>query len=98
MLDQASKAAITCGHEHGDHEHEHRHSSSTNLVTPLTISEGAASAIFLIQKMDCPTEERLIRDKLEGIAGNEALSFNLYARYSPTRRAADSAISRSQLA
>ena len=30
--------------------------------------------------MDCPTEERLIRDKLEGMAGVEALSFNLIQR------------------
>jgi len=30
--------------------------------------------------MDCPTEERLIRDRLEGMAGVEALSFNLIQR------------------
>ena len=36
-----------------------------------------ATAVFLIQKMDCPTEERLIRDRLEGMAGVEVLSVNL---------------------
>jgi Cd2+/Zn2+-exporting ATPase len=50
------------------------------LAPALAISEGAARAVFLIQKMDCPTEERLIRDKLEGMAGVEALSFNLIQR------------------
>ncbi|MHB8495726.1 MAG: heavy metal translocating P-type ATPase [Casimicrobiaceae bacterium] len=37
----------------------------------------AATAAFLIQKMDCPSEERLIRDRLEGMGGVGALSFNL---------------------
>jgi len=44
------------------------------------MSSGAAKAVFLIQKMDCPTEERLIRGRLEGMAGVEALSFNLIQR------------------
>ena len=39
-----------------------------------------ASAVFLIQKMDCPTEERLIRGRLEGMPGVESLSFNLIQR------------------
>lgn len=42
--------------------------------------EGASRAVFLIQKMDCPTEERLIRGKLEGMPGVDALSFNLIQR------------------
>ncbi len=40
----------------------------------------AASAVFLIQKMDCPTEEKLIRDRLEGAAGIDNLRFNLIQR------------------
>ena len=44
------------------------------------MSSGVARAVFLIQKMDCPTEERLIRGRLEGMAGVEALSFNLIHR------------------
>jgi Zn2+/Cd2+-exporting ATPase len=39
-----------------------------------------ANVVFLIQKMDCPTEERLIRGRLEGMAGVAALSFNLIQR------------------
>lgn len=36
--------------------------------------------VYLIQKMDCPTEEKLIRNKLEGIPGIEELRFNLMQR------------------
>jgi Zn2+/Cd2+-exporting ATPase len=39
-----------------------------------------ARAVFLIQKMDCPTEEKLIRDRLEGAAGIDNLQFNLIQR------------------
>ncbi len=49
-------------------------------ATAATLPSDAASAVFLIQKMDCPTEERLIRDRLEGMAGVETLSFNLLQR------------------
>ena len=44
----------------------------------MTVS--GSKAVFLIQKMDCPSEERLIRNRLEGMAGVEALSFNLIQR------------------
>jgi Zn2+/Cd2+-exporting ATPase len=40
----------------------------------------SARAVFLIQKMDCPTEEKLIRDRLEGTAGIDNLQFNLIQR------------------
>jgi Cd2+/Zn2+-exporting ATPase len=36
--------------------------------------------IYVIQKMDCPTEEKLIRNKLEGMAGVEEMLFNLMQR------------------
>lgn len=36
--------------------------------------------VFIIQKMDCPTEEKLIRNKLESIEGIEELRFNLMQR------------------
>jgi Cd2+/Zn2+-exporting ATPase len=36
--------------------------------------------VYLIQKMDCPTEERLIRNKLEAMSGIEALRFDLMQR------------------
>ncbi len=35
---------------------------------------------FVIQKMDCPTEEKLIRNKLEGMKGIKELGFNLMQR------------------
>jgi len=35
---------------------------------------------FRIEKMDCPTEERLIRNRLQGMDGVQGLSFNLVAR------------------
>ena len=46
--------------------------------TPDDSSDFAAGAhaVFLIQKMDCPTEEMLIRDRLEGVAGIDNLRFN----------------------
>lgn len=37
-------------------------------------------SIYIIQKMDCPTEERLIRNRLEGMEGVEELRFNLMQR------------------
>ena len=40
----------------------------------------SARAVFLIQKMDCPTEEKLIRDRLDGMAGIDNLQFNLIQR------------------
>ncbi len=41
---------------------------------------GTARVVFLIQKMDCPTEEKLIRDQLEDMAGIDGLQFNLIQR------------------
>ena len=33
-----------------------------------TDTAGAEEAVFLIQKMDCPTEEKLIRDRFKTMA------------------------------
>lgn len=41
---------------------------------------GGANAVFLIQKMDCPTEEKLIRDRFAGMAGIQGMRFNLMQR------------------
>jgi Zn2+/Cd2+-exporting ATPase len=41
---------------------------------------GPEQAVFLIQNMDCPTEEKLIRDRLGQMAGVESLQFNLMRR------------------
>lgn len=41
---------------------------------------GSGEAVYLIEKMDCPTEEGLLRKALEGMAGVRALQFNLMTR------------------
>jgi Cd2+/Zn2+-exporting ATPase len=45
-----------------------------------TNSNQPKKSIFLVQGMDCPTEERLIRNRLEGMKGIEELHFNLMQR------------------
>ena len=42
--------------------------------------EGASQVRYRIDKMDCPTEERLIRNRLEAMPGVVRLDFNLMAR------------------
>jgi Cd2+/Zn2+-exporting ATPase len=49
--------------------------------TPMSATaETKNRTILRIDKMDCPTEEALIRAKLSGIAGIATLDFNLIAR------------------
>ncbi|HJV02046.1 MAG TPA: heavy metal translocating P-type ATPase [Burkholderiaceae bacterium] len=43
-------------------------------------SAGLEQAVFLIQNMDCPTEEKLIRDRLRPMAGVDSLQFDLMRR------------------
>lgn len=43
-------------------------------------SSGSSQAIFIINNMDCPTEEALIRNKLSSMDGITALEFNLMQR------------------
>jgi Cd2+/Zn2+-exporting ATPase len=42
--------------------------------------QGSDVTVFIMQKMDCPTEERLIRNKLEPMPGIEDLRFDLMQR------------------
>ncbi len=42
--------------------------------------DGGSEAVFLIQKMDCPTEEKLIRDRLRSLDGIDSMQFNLMQR------------------
>jgi Cd2+/Zn2+-exporting ATPase len=37
-------------------------------------------SVFVVPKMDCPTEEQLIRNRLKAVKGIERLDFNLMAR------------------
>jgi len=50
------------------------------LEGPPPSSNGARIAVFRIAKMDCPTEEQLIRNRLQSLDGIEKLSFNLMER------------------
>ncbi len=54
-------------------------------MAPVVVSAPCQSsvpsdAIYLIDNMDCPTEEALIRDKFKGMAGISGLDFNLMQR------------------
>ena len=42
--------------------------------------QNSGVTVFVMQKMDCPTEERLIRNKLEPMPGIEELRFDLMQR------------------
>ncbi len=47
------------------------------------------TTLLRIAKMDCPTEESLIRDKLQGMPGVQGLDFNLMQRTLTVRHAPD---------
>ena len=65
-------------HEH-NHEHHHEHQEARQNLRPTHLGD-AAEAVFLIQKMDCPTEEKLIRERLGKMTGIAAMQFNLIQR------------------
>ncbi|HEX5312329.1 heavy metal translocating P-type ATPase [Aquabacterium sp.] len=80
-------------HEHAAHEEASASCCSHDdccapgdLTAPVSVAnsqaapEGADRIRFRIDKMDCPTEERLIRNRLEPMAGVVRLDFNLIAR------------------
>lgn len=50
------------------------------LATSAMDNSNAQPIQYRIQNMDCPTEERLIRNKLEGMLGVGQLDFNLMSR------------------
>jgi Cd2+/Zn2+-exporting ATPase len=67
-------------HKHGDCcSHEH---NSLTVVKPVSANmpADAHSVRYRIDNMDCPTEERLIRNKLEAMSGIMRLDFNLLDR------------------
>ncbi|WP_241049602.1 heavy metal translocating P-type ATPase [Achromobacter xylosoxidans] len=80
-------------HDHSHaHDHEHGHAATaccSHDAGAIRMSGGAAAlqagpgqllARLRIGQMDCPTEETLIRKKLDGVAGVHALDFNLMQR------------------
>ncbi len=57
-----------------------------------SVPGGAQHSVYRIENMDCPTEEGLIRDKLQNMPGVQSLDFNLMQRkltVSHTVQAAD---------
>ncbi len=48
--------------------------------TGAPVPDGAARLVLLIRKMDCPTEEKLIRDRFQNMDGILGLQFNLMQR------------------
>ena len=75
-------------HSHDGHAHatdrnrpaEVDECCSPNPTSTSRAVTGSARVLFLIQKMDCPTEEKLIRSQLEGMPGIDGLQFNLIQR------------------
>ena len=76
------------GHTHSHaHAHDsccsHQHAPAATPAQPdlpSTAIAGAQTAKYRIANMDCPVEERLIRNKLSGMAGVVGLDFNLMNR------------------
>lgn len=61
----------------------HDHAIAPPGAKPAVAAVGASNASevrYRIDKMDCPTEERLIRHRLEAMAGVVRLDFNLFDR------------------
>lgn len=66
--------------QHCCHDHDHApHSAAPELVGVTATAEPRWSSLR-IEAMDCPTEERLIRDALGKVQAIEALEFNLMQR------------------
>jgi len=68
-------------HDHG-HAHQHEHGTTASAADnskPANLQD-AEEAVFFIQKMDCPTEEKLIRERLSKMDGIAAMQFNLIQR------------------
>lgn len=66
---------------HAKHDHDHR--EHDHQPVPPSADEPLAGAVntrIRIEQMDCPTEERLIRDALGRLPGVAALQFNLLQR------------------
>lgn len=87
---QAVVAPDSHAHDHS-HGHGHDHSDShDDCCAPAGLTAASpppsarpadtASVRYRIDQMDCPTEERLIRNRVEAMAGVVRLDFNLLAR------------------
>lgn len=75
--DHSHEQSPTC-HDHAHEPAGHDHGLAVQaLDEPLT---GAVNTRIRIEQMDCPTEERLIRDALGRLPGVAGLQFNLLQR------------------
>ncbi len=72
-------------HEHSCCDHA---VATTTGPAPLPAAD-AGVLILRIDKMDCPTEESLIRKKLQGMTGVDSLDFNLMQRRLTVRHRLD---------
>ena len=71
------------GHSHGgccSHSHAEVAAPAPAFELPSAPLAGAQTAKYRIANMDCPVEERLIRNKLSGMDGVVGLDFNLMSR------------------
>jgi Zn2+/Cd2+-exporting ATPase len=69
-------------HKH-DHEHDHVNVAAPqtgNAARPTVVPAGASVLRLNIQKMDCPTEEALIRKAIANTPGVVSLDFDLVNR------------------
>ncbi|HZS79890.1 MAG TPA: heavy metal translocating P-type ATPase [Herbaspirillum sp.] len=64
---------------HHNHTHEHIRQHDADDIEPAAL-KNVQKAVFFIQNMDCPTEEKLIRTRLAGMEGIAAMQFNLIQR------------------
>lgn len=62
-----------------DHKHTKVNQHTNTATTTLSTAEARWDSL-IIEDMDCPTEERLIRDKFKDIQAIEQLEFNLIKR------------------
>ncbi|WP_425254596.1 heavy metal translocating P-type ATPase [Janthinobacterium sp. NFX145] len=75
--DHAPKAASCCSSQHACSSTP---ADASAPALPSAAIAGANTAKYRIANMDCPTEERLIRNKLGNMAGVVGLDFNLMNR------------------
>lgn len=76
-----------CDHSHeqpsAHHDHAHDHAGHVHDAHQHSVDEplsGPRNTRIRIEQMDCPTEERLIRDALGRLPGVAGLQFNLLQR------------------
>ncbi|KAF1052100.1 MAG: Cadmium-transporting ATPase [Stenotrophomonas maltophilia] len=72
-----------------DHDHDHQHAAQDPAASASAVQAAVAGAAadgelrwseLRIEAMDCPTEERLLRDSLGRLPGVQRLEFNLMLR------------------